>query len=239
MSSEGGREDNTNSSDADFRKRKSLREDKRRSYYRDSRSNFIQKCSKWSTSSKKPFLSGIIVLLPIIAILVFFHWIFGLIADLPFNNSLNFSNIYYLDKFIFLGVLIFGSIALAVGTGRFVQTRVGFKLERFIDQFFSIIPIIGSIYKFTKVTSETVLVSGSGELSKPVKIEFNGLRLTAFKTGNKTEDGREILFLPTSPNITTGFVLETPQEKILETNETSKEALTRTLSAGFGQDRIE
>ena len=42
------------------------------------------------------------------------------------------------------------------------------------------------------------------------------------------------MFLPTAPNITTGFVIEVDPDDITETDERVEEALTRVLSAGFG-----
>jgi uncharacterized membrane protein len=60
--------------------------------------------------------------------------------------------------------------------------------------------------------------------------------MTAFKTGQKTDDGRDLLFLPTAPNITTGFVIEVEPEDYTETDESLEDALTRVLSAGFGEN---
>ena len=59
--------------------------------------------------------------------------------------------------------------------------------------------------------------------------------MTAFKTGREAPDGRKLLFLPTAPNITSGFVIEVDEEDIIETDENVEEALTRILSAGFGE----
>jgi uncharacterized membrane protein len=44
-----------------------------------------------------------------------------------------------------------------------------------------------------------------------------------------------VLFLPTAPNITTGFVIEVEPEVYTETDERVEDALTRILSAGFGE----
>ena len=60
--------------------------------------------------------------------------------------------------------------------------------------------------------------------------------MTAFKTGKRTEDGRAVVFLPTAPNITTGFVMEVDPADIEETDEKVEDALTRILSAGFGEN---
>ncbi len=90
------------------------------------------------------------------------------------------------------------------------------------------------VYNASKMAAETAF--GEQEsLQKPVKLEvWEGLRMTAFKTGKVTEDGREVLFLPTSPNITTGFVIEVKSDRIQEIDEDVEDALTRVLSAGFG-----
>jgi uncharacterized membrane protein len=63
------------------------------------------------------------------------------------------------------------------------------------------------------------------------------MRMTGFKTGKRTDDGRDILFLPTAPNITTGFVVEVDPDSYTEVDETVEEALTRVLSAGFGDTK--
>jgi uncharacterized membrane protein len=97
------------------------------------------------------------------------------------------------------------------------------------------LPGLRVVYNASKMAVETAL-SGTDELQTPVKVEtWDGLRMTAFKTGKQTEDGRDLLFLPTAPNITTGFVVEVHPDEYEETNESVEEALTRVLSAGFGE----
>jgi uncharacterized membrane protein len=59
--------------------------------------------------------------------------------------------------------------------------------------------------------------------------------MTAFRTGKKTRDGKIVLFMPTAPNITTGFVIEVEPDRIEETGETVEEGMTRVLSAGFAE----
>ena len=65
------------------------------------------------------------------------------------------------------------------------------------------------------------------------------MKMTAFKTGNKTDDGKDILFMPTSPNITTGFVIEMDPEEYEDSDESVEDSLARVLSAGFGVKKTE
>jgi uncharacterized membrane protein len=96
--------------------------------------------------------------------------------------------------------------------------------------------VLRVVYNASKMGVETAL-SGTDNLQQPVKLEtWNGVRMTAFQTGRRAEDGRELLFLPTAPNITTGFVIEVDEERFEATGETVEDALTRIISAGFAEN---
>jgi uncharacterized membrane protein len=118
--------------------------------------------------------------------------------------------------------------------GYLMRTALGGVVEGALDDIVNQIPGLRVLYNASKMAVETA-VGGTDELQAPVKVEtWDGLRMTAFKTGKTTEDGRELLFLPTAPNITTGFVVEVEPDRYEETDETVEDALTRVLSAGFG-----
>jgi len=187
-------------------------------------------------NQKGPAVAGLVVLLPITAVLLVVSWLFQKMALLPGNYLLNVTNIYIVNQSLKLAAFLGVGAVIATLTGKIVKTDRGLNVEKSVDRFFSSIPLLGAVHRITKITAETVAGS-TKELRKPVKIEIHGMRFTAFKTGNTTADGREILFLPTSPNITTGVVIEAWPEKIIETDETSEQALVRTLSAGFGQHK--
>lgn len=203
-------------------------------YYSKNRSKLIKNLSRRIGGSKEPAVSGLIVLLPIFFVLMIVDWLFENIAKIPGNQYINLTGYYYIDQTYKLALLLAIIAIVVTGVGRLVKTRRGFQFEKMLDRFFGGIPFLGSFYDLAKVSTETLLGYGE-DLSRPVKIDFKGLRLTAFKTGNKAEDGRAIVFVPTAPNITSGIVVEVNEERIIETEENSEEALTRILSAGFGQ----
>ncbi len=209
---------------------------RRMKYYRQNRAQLIKKLSRKIGESKAPAISGLIAVLPLFTVGLVVYWLFNRINSMPGSEMFNFTGFYVIDQTIKLGAIIFLSAAVVTSVGRIVKTPQGFKAEKKIDNAFDRIPFLGGLYSLVKVTTETVL-TGAEDLSEPVKVEFDGLRLTAFKTGNTTSDGRPIIFLPTAPNITTGLVIEIDPEKIVATDENAEEALTRTLSAGFGQKK--
>lgn len=202
------------------------------SYYNRNRSQILRNLG--ANNQKKPAFEGLIVLFPIFVVTVIIAWLFSKIDLIPYHEVLDLTGYYVIDQTIKLATLIGLGTLLATLTGKAVRKNIGFRVEKTIDKILGSIPFLGGIYRITKATTETV-INGTEELSKPVKIELNNVKLTAFKTGNQTEEGREILFLPTSPNITTGLILEVKPENIIETNETAEQALTRALSAGFGK----
>jgi uncharacterized membrane protein len=179
------------------------------------------------SSWKRDAASGLVVLLPIIVTLYIVHWLYKQIAQVPLPGVE--TEAYQ----VVLTIVVFTMLVLSVGY--MMRTAVGSLVESAIDNVMNRLPGLRVVYNASKMAAETAL-SDTTDLQAPVKLEtWNGMRMTAFKTGKTTEDGRELLFLPTAPNITTGFVIEVEPSKFEETDETVEDALTRVLSAGFGE----
>ncbi|WP_226007635.1 DUF502 domain-containing protein [Natrinema salinisoli] len=197
-------------------------------------------------SWKRDFASGLIVLVPILITLYAVYWLYGLVAGLTPGLILDESTLeplfpgagqqtrQQLAQFFRVIVALTVFIVLTFSVGYLMRTTVGGLVERLVDNVANRVPVIRVVYNASKMAAETAF--GEQEsLQKPVKIEtWDGLRMTAFKTGKVADDGREVLFLPTSPNITTGYVIEVESERITELDEDVEDALTRVLSAGFG-----
>ncbi len=190
---------------------------------------------------KRDVASGLVVLLPIALTIWVVFWLFsrlaalGLVAWLvepQFFGGGDFGLIAALVVRVLLTLVVLGVVVLSIGY--LMRTALGTLVEETIDDLVNRLPGLRVVYNASKMAVETAL-SGTEELQTPVKLEtWNGIRMTAFKTGKTTDDGREVLFLPTAPNITTGFVIEVESDRIEETDERVEDALTRILSAGFG-----
>ncbi|APW97944.1 hypothetical protein CHINAEXTREME_09200 [Halobiforma lacisalsi AJ5] len=195
-------------------------------------------------SWKRDFASGLIVLGPILVTLYVIYWLYGLVAGVTPGLILEADSLYPLiesqqtreELAQLLRVLVVLTVVtiLTFSVGYLMRTTIGGLVERLVDNVVNRVPVMRVIYNASKMAAETAL--GEQEsLQKPVKLEvWDGLRMTAFKTGKTTDDGRHILFLPTSPNITTGFVIEVHPDRFTELDEDVEDALTRVLSAGFG-----
>jgi len=179
------------------------------------------------TSWKRDAASGLVIVLPILICVFVVYWVFRRIADVPVLNSMA----PWLKVLVLLAVFT----VTVMGVGYMMRTKVGDAFELWVDEMANRVPLIRVVYNASKMAVETA-VTGTEDLQRPVKLEvWDGLRMTAFKTGKTTDDGRDVIFLPTSPNITTGYVVEVHPDAYEEIDESVEEALTRILSAGFGE----
>ncbi|MFC4406629.1 DUF502 domain-containing protein [Haloarchaeobius iranensis] len=196
------------------------------------------------SSWKRDFASGLIVVLPVLVSAYVIAWLYGVISavtpqrvikvdlltDLGLSSGVASTLVEPLRVLVVLAVFV----VFVFSVGYLMRTAVGNLAEGLIDNMANRVPGLRVVYNASKMAAETAL-GGTDSLQTPVRVEpLPGMRLTAFKTGKTTEDGREVVFLPTAPNITTGFVIEIPPEEIEETDERVEDALTRILSAGFG-----
>ncbi|ELZ41262.1 hypothetical protein C463_13494 [Halorubrum californiense DSM 19288] len=185
---------------------------------------------------KRDFASGLIVLAPLLVLLLVLRWIYQYIASIPLIEGLQPEIIPApLEPVsrVIIAFAVFATVVLAVGY--FMRTTLGRLAESAVDDTINRIPALRVVYNASKLAIETA-ISGTDELQSPVYIEtWPGIRMTAFRTGKKTRDGKIVLFMPTAPNITTGFVIEVEPDRIEETGETVEEGMTRVLSAGFAE----
>jgi uncharacterized membrane protein len=194
------------------------------------------------SSWKRDAASGLVVLVPLLVIAIVLNWAYGRLSDLPFVSEITvettpippgYAQFVPLVRIV-VAAVVFALLVLSVGY--LMRTTAGRLVEGVIDGFFNRLPGLRVLYNASKLAVETAL-TGTGELQRPVRVEpIDGLRLTGFNTGKRTDDGREVVFVPTAPNITTGFVVEIDPERITETDERVEEALTRILSAGFAEE---
>ena len=184
---------------------------------------------------KRNLAGGIVVIAPVLATIYVVLWGYNKLAALPGATLFELTGVGIVDEFI---KVVVATVVIVVGlavTGWLVRTALGVFVHRRLDDLANRIPGLRLVYNATKMAIETLL-GDTGEFQTPVKIELGPVRVTGFKTGNRTPDGREIVFMPTSPNITSGYVIEVEEDDLEETDESVEDALTRILSAGFGEE---
>lgn len=137
-----------------------------------------------------------------------------------------------------LGLLLTAVVVLA--TGMAVTNLFGQQLFKFGEQMLRRIPVVRSIYGSVKQVTESMFSSGSS-FRKVVLVPYPhpGSWTLAFQTGVGAEEvrdktGRDIanVFVPTTPNPTSGFFLMVPHEDLIELDMSVDDGLKMLLSVG-------
>ena len=139
-----------------------------------------------------------------------------------------------------LGVLL--SFLLILFTGMLVANLIGSKLVGAWESFLDRIPLVRSLYKAVKQIAEAVFGSGEQTFQNVFLIEYprKGLWTLAFQTGkNISEPQRKTgmpdvvnLFVPTTPNPTSGFFIMADRAEIIKLDLEVDDALKMVISGG-------
>jgi len=188
------------------------------------------------------FLAGILVTAPI-TITLYAAWLFvSFIDDLVTSIiPVKYSPSSYLPFDIpGLGLVMLVVTLILVGwlaagfLGRFF-VRTG---EKVVDR----MPVIRSIYGALKQIFETVIKGQSSAFRDAVLVEYprRGIWAIAFLTGrtkgevqNLTEEEVINVFLPTTPNPTSGFLLFVPKKDMMPLSMSVEEAIKMVISGGM------
>jgi uncharacterized membrane protein len=138
-----------------------------------------------------------------------------------------------------LGFLLSGAVLLA--TGMVVTNLLGRNMVKLWEGLLARIPFVRAIYSASKQLTET-LFSGSGKsFRKVVMVRYPhpGTWTLAFLTGDgmaeaNRKTGRDLvnIFVPTTPNPTSGFFLMVPREDMVELDMPVDVGIKLILSAG-------
>ncbi|MFO1328392.1 MAG: DUF502 domain-containing protein [Rubrivivax sp.] len=138
-----------------------------------------------------------------------------------------------------LGVIVLGVGLLA--TGVFVTNIFGQWWVRQWDRILQKIPIVKSIYSSVKQVSDTLFSSSGNAFREAVLVQYprQGAWTIAFVTGAPSGEvaaslGADMLsvYVPTTPNPTSGFFLMLPRADVIELRMSVDEALKYVISMG-------
>lgn len=194
------------------------------------------------------FFSGLILLLPIALTFYIIYYVSRLIykgldfvlafVPEPYKSLL----VYKIIIVLCTGVVLFFFTVLI---GIFIRTVVGRTIEKFIDRLFGSVPGVKGFYKALKQLFDLIFRKREDTSLRPVLVEYphKGKYAVAFVTGETSPktapDTRKkyyTVFMPTTPNPTTGFLMIIPQDEIIQLDITRSEALKMIFSGGIVQE---
>jgi uncharacterized membrane protein len=138
-----------------------------------------------------------------------------------------------------IGVVV--AVLVVFVTGLLAANFIGQRLVRFWEGVLARIPVVKSIYYGVKQVSDTVLADTGLAFRKVLLVQYprHGSWTIAFQTGRPGGDvvnhlrGEYVsVYVPTTPNPTSGFFLMMPRSDVVELDMTVDEALKYIISMG-------
>jgi uncharacterized membrane protein len=133
------------------------------------------------------------------------------------------------------------TLAFIFIVGLLTQNFVGQKLVGWWDVVVRHIPVVGPLYTSVKQVSDTLLSSSGNAFRKALLIEYprKGSYTIGFLTGipggdvvNHLKEEHVSVYVPTTPNPTSGFFLMVPKSEVIELDMTVDAALKYIVSMG-------
>jgi uncharacterized membrane protein len=188
------------------------------------------------------FLTGLVVVVPVV-LTIYLTWSFVSFVDaqiLPLLPAAYDPRTYIDLDIPGLGVVVF--LVFTTGVGYFAKKVFGKQLIRMAEDMVDRMPVVRSVYNAVKQIVETALSQSKSSFRQACLIEYprRGIWSVAFVSTDTTGEiperaGRAMIsvFLPTTPNPTSGFLLFVPREDIIYLDMTVEEAAKLVISAGL------
>ena len=185
-------------------------------------------------------IAGLLIWVP--AGVTFF--VLRFIIDLMDHSLLLLPKVYRPDTllgFHIPGIGVVLTFTLLLVTGFFAANLLGRRLVSLWESLVSRIPLVSPIYSGVKQISESLLSEKAEAFRKVLLVEYprRGLWSLAFKTSDDVGEiqgktGKEVVcvFVPTTPNPTSGFLIMVPKDEVVEMDMTIDEAFRMIISLG-------
>jgi len=198
-------------------------------------------------SFQKIFLSGLLTLLPIWLTWVVVKFVFVLLSDIsrpligPLLHNLAASNATafgWLDQlWVQTALALLATLAVILLSGLMARRVVGQQLLRWFEALVGRIPLASTIYGSARKLLDILQTQPDGT-QRVVLIDFphTEMKSVGFVTRVIREQGtgRELaaVYVPTTPNPTSGYLEIVPVEKITPTDWTVDQAMSFIISGG-------
>lgn len=196
-----------------------------------------------SISIRRYLLAGLVVWLPILVTM----GVLRFIIDLLDNTMALIPKAYQPEQLLGIHIPGFGvlfSLVLLLITGIFATNFFGQRLVSWGESLLARIPLVRSIYNAVKQVINAILSTNSDAFRKVLLVEYprKGMWSIGFQTGavnaeinEKANEEMLSLFIPTTPNPTSGFLMMVPKKEAIELNMSIDEALKFIISLGVMQ----
>jgi uncharacterized membrane protein len=178
------------------------------------------------------FLIGILAVIPIVIILQIMIFVKDRISDL-------FQLVYiYADNYLYTMLVFAISFFMLVYIGRkLVREGRSWVIAAF-DHVIERIPLMNTIYRVLKKVINMFSTHDQSIAKEVVYVEYpkDGMWMTAYVT-NRYDD-KYVLFIPTSPNPTSGYTVIVDKSKVIKSAMNIEEASSFIISVGVDYGKV-
>jgi uncharacterized membrane protein len=189
---------------------------------------------------RRYFLTGVLVLVPLAVTLYTMYFIFQ-ITDGLLGSAVTRSLGYRIP-----GVGIILTAMLCAVVGLIAQNFIGKRIIDGIDKSLEKIPVIRSLYNGVKQVAGVLIQKNRGEFKRVVMVEYpkehswtfgfvTGDFTVPLKSHNFKEKQMATVYVPTTPNPTSGFLLIIEKSRIVDTEMDIEDAMKIVISGGLVQ----
>lgn len=191
---------------------------------------------------KKYFLTGLLVVVPITLTLLVVRWLFRFVNGLLITILPEVLRPEVLYGIPVPGISLLATLLLILLIGILAANIFGRSLVTFSERLVDRIPFVKGVYMLFKQVADTVLKRDHGAFRKVVLIEYprRGIWSVAFVTGKSSGEVQRVtaenlvnVFVPTTPNPTSGFYVLVPEQDLIVLKMTVEEAFKLIISGGM------
>ena len=191
---------------------------------------------------KKYLFAGLLVWTPLVITVWVLTWLVGMMDGIFYSAAFQLlpaETLTSVRAITGLGVLLVFLILLI--TGALVPNVVGRFVMKYWDKLFTHIPVVKSIYTSVKKVSDTLFASNGNAFRQALLVQYPraGVWTVAFQTGAPSGEVADKLggdfvsvYVPTTPNPTSGFFLMVPRDEVKFLDLSVDQALTYVISMG-------
>lgn len=189
---------------------------------------------------KKYFITGLLIWVP----LAITAWVLALIVRTMDQTLLLLPEAIRPEHLLGVyipGIGVIATLLVVFLTGLVTANIIGQRLLRFWEGVLSRIPVVKSVYYSVKQVSDTLFSTSGEAFRKALLVQYprEGVWTIAFQTGQPGGDVVNYLdgefvsiYVPTTPNPTSGFFLMLPRKDVIELDMSVDEALKYIISMG-------
>lgn len=189
------------------------------------------------TALKRYFLTGLLVITPIWGTVLILKTLFVAVDGILGDVLARMVPGYYVP-----GLGIAALILLIFATGLFAANFMGRQVVKLWEGWLNRLPLVRGIYSTLKSMMDILSFSDRGSYHRVVLIQFpkNGHYCFAFVTGVTKDDSMTLgqdplvhVYVPTSPNPTSGYFLLVPDREVISVDISVEEAMKLIVSGGL------